>query len=179
MFREFVKKYEKNSIWISVLMLILALFLIIAPITSAVTAIYMFGIFIIVDGIMHIVSYCTTNADNRLMNFEFAEGILDILSGVLILFSAGYLVAVLPILLGAFIILKSIIKMQISLNIKTDMQSNWILVLVFSIISLIIGIFILFNPMYGYITISIMGVFLAVYEILNIVESIYILNKLK
>lgn len=69
--------------------------------------------------------------------------------------------------------------MQISLNIKTDMQSNWILVLVFSIISLIIGIFILFNPMYGYITISIMGVFLAVYEILNIVESIYILNKLK
>ena len=179
MFREFVKKYEKNSIWISVLMLILALFLIIAPITSAVPAIYMFGIFIIVDGIMHIVSNCTTNADNRLMNFEFAEGILDILSGVLILFSAGYLVAVLPILLGAFILLKSIITMQISLNIKTNMQSNWILVLVFSIISLIIGIFILFNPMYGYITISIMGVFLAVYEILNIVESIYILNKLK
>ena len=32
MFREFVKKYEKNSIWISVLMLILAIFLIVAPI---------------------------------------------------------------------------------------------------------------------------------------------------
>lgn len=28
MFKEFVKKYEKNSIWISVLMLILAIFLI-------------------------------------------------------------------------------------------------------------------------------------------------------
>lgn len=179
MFREFVKKYEKNSIWISVLMLILAIFLIIAPISSAVTAIYMFGIFIIIDGIMHIVSYCKAKEEARLMNFEFAEGILSILSGVLILFSARYLVAVLPILIGTWIIIKSIIKMQISLNIRTDMQSNWILVLVLSIISLILGIFILFNPMFGYITISIMGIFLAIYEVLNIIESIYILNKLK
>lgn len=179
MFREFVKKYEKNSIWISVLMLILAIFLIIAPISSAITAIYMFGIFIIIDGIMHIVSYCKAKEEARLMNFEFAEGILSILSGVLILFCAKYLVAVLPILIGTWIIIKSIIKMQISLNIRTDIQSNWILVLVLSIISLILGIYILFNPMFGYITISIMGIFLAIYEVLNIIESIYILNKLK
>lgn len=179
MFKEFVKKYEKNSIWISVLMLILAIFLIVAPVTSSVTAIYMFGIFIIVDGIMHIVSYCKAKEESRLMNFEFAEGILSILSGVLIMFSAKYLVLFLPILLGTWIIIKSIIKMQISLNIRTDMQSNWVLVWVLSIISLILGIFILFNPMFGYITISIMGIFVAIYEVLNIVESIYILNKLK
>lgn len=179
MFREFVKKYEKNSIGISVLMLILAIFLIIAPISSSITAIYMFGIFIVVDGIMHIVSYCKAKEEARLMNFEFAEGILSILSGILIMISAEYLIVFLPILLAVWIITKSIIKMQISLNIRTDMQSNWVLVLVFSIISLLIGIFILINPMFGYITISIMGIFLAIYEVLNIIESIYILNKLK
>ena len=43
-------------------MLILAIFLIIAPISSSITAIYMFGIFIVVDGIMHIVSYCKAKA---------------------------------------------------------------------------------------------------------------------
>lgn len=160
-------------------MLILAIFLIAAPVTSAITAIYMFGIFVIMDGIMHIVSYCKAKEDARLMNFEFAEGILGVLSGILILFSAKYLVIFLPILLGTWIIIKSIIKMQISLNIRTDIQSNWVLVLVFSIISLILGVFIIFNPTLGYVTISIMGIFVAVYEVLNIIESIYILNKLK
>lgn len=179
MFREFVKKYEKNSIWISVLMLILAIFLIFRPIASSLATVYMFGMFVLIDGIIHIVSYFKTEKNDRLMNFEFAEGILSILSGLLIFYSAEYLVAVLPILLGVWIIVKSIIKMQISMNVRTDIQSNWVLILIFSIISLLLGIFILFNPMYGYVTISIMGIFIAIYEILNIIESVYILNKLK
>ncbi len=179
MFRELVRKYEKNSIWISVLMLILAIFLIFAPIASAITAIYMFGIFILIDGIMHIVSYCKTKENLRLMNFEFAEGILSILSGILILLNAEYLIPFLPILLGTWFIVKSIIRMQIALNIRNDKESNWGLVLVLSIISLILGIFIVFNPILGYLTISIIGIFMVIYEVLNIIESIYILNKLK
>ena len=179
MFTDIIKKYEKNSIIISILMLVLAIFLIVEPVTSAITAIYMFSIFAVVDGIMHIVSYCRTNVDSRLFNFEFAEGVFDILSGVLIFFSAKFLVQLLPVLIGIFIIIKSIIKMQLAFNIRTDIKSNWVLTLVFSIISLIIGIFILFNPMFGYITISIMGVFLVIYEILSLSESIYVLCKLK
>lgn len=179
MFREFVRKYEKNSIWTSVLMLILSIFIIFMPITSVLTVIYMFSIFVLIDGIMHIVSYFKTDKNNRLMNFEFAEGILDILFSILVFFSAEYLIPFLPIVLGMWIIFKSIAKMQIALNIRNDVQSNWVLVLVISIISLILGIFIVCNPMLGYLTISIMGVFIAVYEILNIVESIYVLNKIK
>lgn len=179
MFREFLRKYEKNSIWISVLMLILSIFIIFAPIKSILTIIYMFSIFVLIDGIMHIVSYFKTDKENRLMNFEFSEGILDILFSVLIFFSASYLVPFLSILLGVWIIIKSIAEMQIALNIRNHIQKNWAWALVFSIISLILGIFILCNPMLGYLTISIMGVFIAIYEILNIVESIYVLNKLK
>lgn len=92
MFKEFLRKYEKNSIWISVLMLILSIFIIFAPIKSILTIIYMFSIFVLIDGIMHIVSYFKTDKENRLMNFEFSEGILDILFSVLIFFSASYLV---------------------------------------------------------------------------------------
>lgn len=179
MFREFVRKYEKNSIWISILMLILSIFITFMPVTSSLTAIYMFSIFVLIDGIMHIVSYFKTDKNNRLMNFEFAEGILDILFSILVFFSAGYLIPFLPIILGMWIILKSIAKMQIALNIRNDMQNNWILGLVFSIISLILGIFIICNPIFGYLTISIIGVFIAVYEILNIIEAIYVLNKVK
>lgn len=181
MFRNIVKKYEKNSIIISILMLILSLFLIFKPFSSAVTVVWMFGIFTIVDGIIHMVSYFKTEVENRLANFEFAEGIIEIISGILIFISARYLVLFMPILIGVWIIVKSIVKMQIALNMRNSAESNWVLVLVLSIITLLIGIFIVLNPLREFftITITMLGIFLAIYEILNLVEAIYILCKLK
>lgn len=85
MFRDLVKKYEKNSIIISILMLIVSLFLIFMPFSSAVTVILIFGIFTIIDGIVHIVSYFRTEPDNKLANFEFAEGIMGIIAGISLL----------------------------------------------------------------------------------------------
>lgn len=179
MFNEFIRRYEKNSIFISILMLILGLLLVFKPVESALVVVYMFGTFILVDGIIHMVSYFKTKADIRVMNFEFAEGILEILSGIIILFNAKYLLSFLAILLGIWIIIKSIAKMQMALNIKIYEQSSWGLVLAFAIISLIIGIFIVLNPMIGYLTVSFIGAYIIVNEILNIIESIYTLNKLK
>ncbi len=181
MFRDIVKKYEKGSIVISILMLILSIFLIFMPFSSAVSVIWMFGIFTIVDGIIHIVSYFKTEIDNRLANFEFAEGIMEILAGFLIFISAEYLVLFMPIMIGAWIIIKSITKMQIALNMRSIEKSNWILVLVLSIITLLIGVFIVLNPLPGFlaITITTVGILLATYEIINLIEAIYVLYKLK
>ena len=181
MFRDLVKKYEKNSIIISILMLIVSLFLIFMPFSSAVTVILIFGIFTIIDGIVHIVSYFRTEPDNKLANFEFAEGIMGIIAGILILSCADALVLFMPIMIGTWIIVKSIAKMQIALNMRSSQESNWILVLVLSIITLLIGIFIILNPLPGFlaITITMLRILLAIYEIINLVEAIYILYKLK
>lgn len=86
-----------------------------------------------------------------------------------------------PIMIGTWIIVKSIAKMQIALNMRSSQESNWILVLVLSIITLLIGIFIILNPLPGFlaITITMLGILLAIYEIINLVEAIYILYKLK
>lgn len=181
MFRDLVRKYEKNSIVVSILMLILSFCLVFMPFSSAVTIVWMFGIFTIVDGIIHIVSYFNTNIDNRLANFEFAEGIMGILAGFLIFISAEYLVLFMPVMIGIWIIVKSIAKMQIALNMRNSDESTWILVLVLSIITLLIGIFIILNPLPEFVavTITMIGVCLAIYEIINIIEAIYILYKLK
>lgn len=181
MFREIVKNYEKNSIIVSILMIILSLFLIFMPFDSAVTVIWLFGIFTIVDGIIRMISYFKTSIDTRLASFEFAEGIIKILSGILIFITADYLVLFIPIIIGVWIIINSIAKMQIALNIRNSEGSNWILIFVLSIITLLIGIYIVLNPLPGFVavTISILGVFFAIYEIINLVESIHMLYKLK
>lgn len=181
MFIEFIKKYEKSSIITSILMLVLSLFLIFMPIKSMVTMIWVFSILVILDGIMHIISYCKTAPDSRLMNFEFSEGVMEILAGILMFISAEYLVAFFPIMLGVWIIIKSIAKMQIALNFKDIQGSNWVFILILSIITLLLGIFLVANPLPGFmaVTISFVGICVASYEILNIIESVYTLIKLK
>lgn len=181
MFRDIVKRYEKNSIAISILMLILSLCLIFMPFSSAVSIIWMFGIFTIVDGIVHMISYFNTDVDNRIANFEFAEGIMEILSGILIFISAEYLVVFMPVMIGVWIIVKSIVKMQIALNMRNSEESSWVLVLILAIITLLIGIFIILNPLPEFVTVTItaLGVLLAIYEIINILEAVYMLYKLK
>lgn len=181
MLKEFIKRYEKNSIVTSILMLILSLFLIFMPIKSIVAIIWIFSIFVIIDGIIHIVSYCKTTPEDRLINFEFAEGIMEILAGILMLTSADYLVIFLPILLGVWLIVKSIIKMQLAINVKDVEGHNWVIILISSIITLLLGIFLVANPFPTFlaVTISVLGIVMAVSEIINILESIYTMSKLK
>ena len=181
MLKEFKERYEKNSIVTSILMLILSLFLIFMPIKSIVAIIWIFSIFVIIDGIIHIVSYCKTTPEDRLINFEFAEGIMEILAGILMLTSADYLVIFLPILLGVWLIVKSIIKMQLAINVKDVEGHNWVIILISSIITLLLGIFLVANPFPTFlaVTISVLGIVMAVSEIINILESIYTMSKLK
>lgn len=181
MFKDFIKNYEKNTIIISVLMLLVSLCLILSPFGSAVTVIWMFGIFTMVDGIIHMVSYFSAKYDIGFANFEFAEGIMELLAGFLIYICASDLVLFMPIVIGAWIILNSITKMQISLNMRNFEGSGWVLVLILSIITLFIGVFIILNqfPEFVSVTITILGIFLAVYEVINIIEAIYMLYELK
>ena len=71
--------------------------------------------------------------------------------------------------------------MQMAINFKDIEGSNWVVILICSIITLLLGIFIIANPFPTVlaVTISVLGIALAVYEIINIVESAYTMSKLK
>ena len=178
--KDYIKKYEKNSLIGSILMLILALILIIRPIEFMEVVIWIFGTILIINGIIHIISYFRTDKEMRIMSLELLEGIMETLSGILILLSTKSLIAVFPILLGVWVVIKNIIGLQISINLKDIPQSGWLWLVILSILSIILGIIIIFNPFSTIITItSLVGVLFAITEIVNIIESVYALIKLK
>lgn len=180
MFIEIVKKYEKKSIFVSILMVLLAIFLIFQPMKSMQLVIYLFGGITILDGILHIVSYFQIKDELRLMNFELVEGLLEIVSGTVIILSSQYLIAIFPILLGIWMIVKSIIKFQLGFNFRTVESSNWISVVIMSILTFILGLVVLFNPFASAIAATAtLGIILLVYSVLNLCEAIYISFKFK
>lgn len=164
----------------SILMIILALFLIIKPLESVASLIILFGIITVIDGIVHIISYFKTDKEMRIISFELIEGILCILSGILIIAFSRYLSAVFPIMLGIWIIVKNLLRLQLAINLKNVPESGWVGILILSILIIILGIIMIINPFSSMIAITTLaGIFLLLTEIANLIESIYTLNKVK
>ncbi|MCI8276739.1 MAG: hypothetical protein HFJ46_02250 [Clostridia bacterium] len=180
MFEDVVKKYEKNSIVIAIIMTILGVFLFVKPVTSITVIVSLFGIITVLDGLLHVISYFRTEESLRLMSFELVEGITEVIVGILIITGGKTLSTFFPIMIGIWIIIKSIIKFQIGMNLKSVPDSNYLLTIISSIITLIFGFIVILNPFSSIIAVTrIVGIYIVVYEIMNIIESVHMLKVLK
>ena len=84
----------------------------------------------------------------------------------------------LPIIIGSWTIIQSIIKFQLAFNMKSFNAPNWAFLLIGSIMTFVIGIIILLNPFGTAIAITqLCGIFLFVSEVINIIESIFMLKS--
>lgn len=180
MFGEYIKTYERWSLIGSILMLILAISLIVNPIGSISTFIMIFGIILIVDGIMHIIDYCRTEAEARIMSLGLVEGILSIIAGIIIAISSNVLVGFFPIMFAVWILVKSIFHFQNAINLRTIPESGWGWLLALSILTFILGLIIIFNPFSSAIIATrTLGIYVAISEAINIIESAVTLIRIK
>lgn len=176
----FIRRYSANTLVVSVLLLIFSLFLIVKPVASLNFIMILLGCITVVDGIIHIISYFSTSAELKMFSFELVQGVLGSILGFVFIFYPEMIVSFLPFIIGAWIIVEGIIKFQFSFNIRGSEFGNWIMPLCISILTIILGFAIIFNPFGTAIAItSLAGIFLLVSEILNIIESIYVIVKFK
>ena len=180
MIKKYIKKCEMYSMIISILMIVLSLCLIFKPVKSIETFVLLFSIIMLVNGVIGVVTYFTIESDERLFSFDLLSGITNILAGVLVFIYRSSLVEVFPIMLGIYVIVSNLLKMQISINLSTVPESNWVLLVIMSILNMIIGVLLITNPFESIITITTLcGIFLLVSEVISIVEEIYVLIKIK
>ena len=116
MILEFLKKYEKESIIISILLLLVAIFLIAKPGIALSTAVILFAVVFIVDGIINVVAYIMEEQQIRAFSSELIIGILLVILGLIILFNQPLFISMLPIMIGTWIFIKSIMKFQLAIN---------------------------------------------------------------
>ncbi len=174
----YIKKCGVNSAVISILLIVLSLFLIFKPVSTLSFLIIAFGIIIVINGLIHIISYFSIKDDFRAFNFELIQGIISIIIGFVFILQTQVVSSFLPFIVGLWIIIESIIKFQLALNLKDFDGTNWVMMIVLSIITAILGVIILLNPFATAITVTaISGIMLLSSEIINLVESIYLVSK--
>lgn len=180
MILEFLKKYEKESIIISILLLLVAIFLIAKPGIALSTAVILFAVVFIVDGIINVVAYIMEEQQIRAFSSELIIGILLVILGLIILFNQPLFISMLPIMIGTWIFIKSIMKFQLAINLKSAIAEKWGLLVVSSILMCILGILIIANPFEAIVTLTrFIGIMMLIVEILNICESAYFLIQTK
>lgn len=106
-----------------------------------ISFIYVIGAIFVIVGIIFIVRYFLTDAYKNINEYGFSTGTLIVIIGICILLRADALVQVFDLMLGISVLLMGVLMLQHSLDLKRMLDMIWALVLVFSIIVMLCGVF--------------------------------------
>lgn len=173
----YIKKYNRYNILISLALIILSIFLIVDPTTSLNTITIIIGVIVGITGLVELITYFTSPQEVKAFSLKLIVGVITTILGVVIIINAQTINTILTWVIGAWIIIESIIKLQIAFSLKDLSNTNWKIVVIFSIITFIIGLVIILNPFASLMAVGkICGIMLLISEIINVFESTFILR---
>ncbi len=174
--KEMLKKMFTLSIFSSILFIVIGLLLFFKPGDTLKTISYVIGGLILVFGIFGVARF--TKSEKKGLNFDLIYAILSFIAGLIIICNPEALASIIPIILGIWIVINSAIKIQYSFYIKSDTSKKWIATLTMSLITLICGIVLLFNPFKAasYVAQAV-GLFIIVYAVIDLVETFMLKTK--
>ena len=149
------------------------------PQITIVAISYMFGILLIALGVAEIISYFITNKKKMVYNYDLVYGMVNALIGMVLLLNPQAIPNLLTILLGIWILLTSLIKIQFASMLKEVESKEWIITVVISIITSIFGILLMFNPVEGAeALVKAFGLLSILYATLDLIQTIIYRSKI-
>lgn len=176
---KYLKQYGVQSLTISAFLVFLSIFLIFRPIELLNVIFVLLGCVIAVDGLVHAISYFSVSSEFKLFSFELIQGIIEMVIGILLVAYPQWLSNFLPYVVGSWIIIESIIRFQISINLRQIESVRWILMTILSIFTALLGVLIIMYPVFSStLLVSACGIVLLVTELFNIIESIFFMMRI-
>lgn len=170
-----MKKIMKNKsnipTIISVLLVILSILLFFNSEITIIAISYIIGASLVGIGGVAIIKFIKNIKSNITNELEIVYGIVAIILGLIIILNPKAIASIIPVVIGTIIIISSTIKLQKSIENRNNKKVN--IPLIISICSLIVGLFIIFNPFQGAVLITKgVSIFIMAYGVLDIVSSI-------
>ncbi len=179
MIKDYIKKYEGCSIVVSVLMICLSLFLMFKPLESLEVFTVIFAIIILLSGLGYLISYFTISKESRLFSIDLLLGLVTIISGIMLLVYKKDVISIFPVILGIWIIISNLFKLQLSINLSLFLDNTYLGLVLITILMIIFGLLLIINPFASFMTITVTaGTLLLITEVVNLIESIYVIIKL-
>lgn len=149
-----------------IVLIILGIILLFIPGEIVTTIIRIFGGAILIITTLALINTFKNNSPSSEIIYEVLEGIL----GLIFILNPEVIAGIIPLVLGIWITVKSIIKLRLSYVIRID-NANYLKMVIVNVITLIIGIVLIINPFKGAeALIRIIAGTMIFYSILDITE---------
>lgn len=175
-----MNKLLKSSIWSSIALAVLGILLIFYSEETIITISYVIGGILIAIGVIALIKYISNINKDIKNEIDIVYGIGTIILGIIVISNPKAIASIIPFVLGVLIVINSAAKIDYSFKLKKNKNGLWVSTLVVSLIALVCGVLLIFNPFAGaeFIT-KLIGAILVVYAILDIVSTIRISKVLK
>lgn len=170
------KRTAVTSILTSIIFAILGIIMIANPVETIEIVAAILGITIIVIGAEKIISYFVLKGNQDFFNYELIYGIIAILFGILIMANSSTFAAIVRIVIGIWIAYTGLMKINMSLKLKSAGIKSWAVVLTVSTISLLAGILVMFSNTSSIVVIT--AVVMIVYAITDIIDEFIFIKNL-
>jgi len=141
------KTFRKTMLITSAVYLVIGLLLILWPESARKIIIYAIGAAALLYGAYRIVDFFVRKEHlSGAVQVGVALGIACVLLGLFLIVKAELVVALLAAVIGVAVIVDSILRLQIALNLRLAGVRHWLILLVTALLTLAFGILLLFNP---------------------------------
>ncbi|MBP3461340.1 MAG: DUF308 domain-containing protein [Bacilli bacterium] len=176
---EFIKNKFKSmyrtSIIFSSLLILIGMFLLIKPETTLHAISYFMGVALIIWGLVPIIQFFSNKETKQYLEFSFIIGVFALIFGIIIMIKPNIIGSIIPLLIGIWMVINGVTKLYYSLTLNKLSSATASIIL--SIIILVCGLVLIFNPFKGAIILTkIIGISVIIYSILDLVEC-YTLKK--
>ena len=131
------------------------------------------GVALLAVGIIAIVKYIKEKDNGSSLNL--VSGILYSVLGVIIIIYPYSIINLVTICLGVYLVINGLLKLKLSFVLKR-ITDKWIGTLIMGIITVILGVILIFNPFAGITITKLAGAFLVVVAVFDLIDT-YIIQK--
>lgn len=171
------KKLFRMSIVTSCFFVVIGLFLILKPEPVITTISYILGGIIMVTGLIFLIKYFSNREMYGIFSGDLIYGVMSTIFGLILILNPTALAKIVPFVLGVWIIISSVTKIQYSLQLKAYNNKAWIPTMIIAAITFCWGLLLLFNPFAGAMVITqVIGMFILIYAVLDLAE-VFLIKK--
>ena len=144
--KEHLKSLKMTFILAAVLYIALGTVLLLWPYTTLTLMCYLFGGILLAYGVITIVGFFFNDSAMGAFRLELVLGILAAAVGVLFLLQPDFILALVPVVLGVYIAIDSLVNLKRTLELYRLEYDRWWVTLVLSLVGVALAVVILLKP---------------------------------
>lgn len=176
--KELTKKIFWTSIASTIAILVFGGLLFAFPETVIKSITIALAVIFMAVGIIPIINYFRFRSSGIATTFGFMMGVFCIIVGLILLMNENILNIIIPIIAGVWIIINSINRIAIAMDLRDAKVTIWAITLVYAIITLVIGVLLILDPVNGgRLVTKTVGIIIMGYSALDLIELILVKIK--